>query len=43
MDRDGGTMLSVTPVHEPFPTEGHRDRPGDIHNLKFRILTEVHK
>jgi hypothetical protein len=35
-------MLSVTPVHEPFPTEGHHDRPGVIHNGSSDS-TEVHK
>ena len=34
-------MLSVTPVHEPFPTEGHHDRPGVIHN-RSSDSTEVH-
>ena len=34
-------MLSVTPVHEPFSTEGHLDGPKVIHNSDSNS-TEVH-
>jgi hypothetical protein len=34
-------MLSVTPVHEPFSTEGHLDGPKVIHNSDSDS-TEVH-